>query len=160
MVNTVKRELTLTRIFDAPRDAVFKMWTKPELISTWWGPKGVTTPVCEFDGKVGGNINIVMLAGEELGNVKGTRWPMTGTIREIRVPEKLVFTATAINNDKPFLEHMTTVTFEDIGGKTKMVLHIEVTKALPGSEAALTGMETGWNQSLDKLAVIAPSQAI
>ena len=58
-------ELTLTRTFNAPRDLVFRAWTDPELLSQWWGPNGVTTPVCEVDAVIGGKLNIVMLAGEE-----------------------------------------------------------------------------------------------
>lgn len=146
-----KKELRLTRFFDAPRELVFKAWTDPKLVKKWWGPKGVTNPTCEVDARPGGTIHIVMLAGDELGPYKGVKWPMKGTFQEVIFPSKLVFSATAINNDKPFLEHYTTVLFEEQEGKTKMTLHIVVTKALPGSEKALSGMETGWSQSLDKL---------
>ncbi len=48
------RELTMTRIFDAPRELVFKAWTNPEHVAQWWGPKGFTNPVCELDVRPGG----------------------------------------------------------------------------------------------------------
>jgi uncharacterized protein YndB with AHSA1/START domain len=151
------RELTLTRTFDSPRKLVFKAWTDPKLVTQWWGPNGVTTPICEVDANVGGLIYIVMEAGEELGKFKGTKWPMKGIFEEIVEPSKIVFSATAINNDKPFLENLTTVTFEELGGKTKMTVHILITKALPGAEGALAGMEQGWNQQLDKLVIFVPT---
>lgn len=147
----IKKELTLSRVFDAPRKLVWKAWTDEKLIQEWWGPNGVINPICEVDAKVGGLMHIVMEAGEELGATKGMRWPMTGQFVELKEPEKIVFTANAMTNDKPILEHTTTVTFEDMNGKTKMTVHIMVTKVLPGAEQAIGGMEAGWNQQLDKL---------
>ena len=147
-----KKELSLTRLFDAPRELVFKAWTDPKLLASWWGPRGVTNPICELDVRPHGQINIVMLAGEELGDLKGSRWPMKGVFQEIREPEKIVFTSTAIINDKPIIENLTTVMFEEYEGKTKLTLHVVVTKVTPEGEGPLSGMEMGWTQSLDKLA--------
>ena len=146
-----KKELTIERTFDAPRELVWKAWTDAKLVQEWWGPRGVTNPTCEVDAKVGGKIHIVMLAGEELGSMKGQEWPMTGEFTEIDEPKKMVFTSNAIMNDKPMLENLVTVTFEEQDGKTKMVAHIVVTKATPEAEMALKGMEMGWNQQMDKL---------
>ena len=67
MADELKKELTITRIFDAPRDLVWKAWTDQKILQKWWGPKGVTNPICEWDARLGGNIYIVMLAGKELG---------------------------------------------------------------------------------------------
>jgi|SRR5579871_1193497 len=145
------KELTMTRVFDAPRELVFKAWTDPKLVEQWWGPRGVTNPVCEIDAKVGGNINIVMLAGEELGPMKGQKWPMTGTFQEIVEPEKIVFSSNAIMDGKPILEHLTTVTLEERDSKTTMTVHVKVTKTTPEAAGPLSGMEMGWNQQLDKL---------
>ena len=150
-MNDVKKELTLTRVFNAPKEIVWKAWTDPKLVEKWWGPRGVTNPTCIWEAKPQGNIHIVMLAGEELGSLKGQEWPMTGTFTEIQEPNKLVFTANALVNDKPILEHMTTVTFEDQNGQTKMTVHIQVTKTTPEAAGPLQGMEMGWNQQLDKL---------
>ena len=52
------RELVITRIFDAPREIVFKAWTEPERLKHWWGPKEFTNPVCELDLRPGGAIRI------------------------------------------------------------------------------------------------------
>lgn len=146
-----KKELTLTRIFDAPRDLVFKAWTDPVLVQQWWGPRGVTNPTCEWEARPGGNIHIVMLAGEELGSFKGQEWPMTGEFKEVQEPEKLVFSSNAIVDDKEVMQHLTTVTLEEEDGKTHMTVHIVVTKTTPEAAGPLQGMEMGWNQQLDKL---------
>lgn len=146
-----KKELTLTRTFDAPRDLVFKAWTDPTLVQQWWGPRGVTNPTCEWEARPGGNIHIVMLAGEELGSFKGQEWPMTGEFKEVQEPEKLVFVANAIVDGKEVMENLTTVTFTEENGKTQLNVHIVVTKTTPEAAGPLQGMEMGWNQQLDKL---------
>ncbi len=151
MDKQANKELTLTRTFDAPRETVWKYWTDPKLVQQWWGPRGVTNPTCVWEAKPEGTINIVMLAGKELGEMAGQEWPMTGKFVELSEPEKLVFTANAIMNGKPVLENLTTVTFEEKDGKTAMVVHIEVTMTTPEAAGPLQGMEMGWNQQLDKL---------
>ncbi len=67
----MEKELILKRTFDAPIGLVWKAWTDQELLKRWWGPKGVTTPICKVDPRPGGEIDIVMLAGEELGELAG-----------------------------------------------------------------------------------------
>src|SRR5258706_14915049 len=162
MDKQTNKELTLTRTFDAPRETVWKYWTDPKLVQEWWGPRGVTNPTCVWEAKPEGNINIVMLAGKELGEMAGQEWPMTGKFVEISEPEKLKFTASAIMNGKPVLESLTTVTLEEKDGpptldasarqsKTIMTVHIEVTMTTPEAAGPLQGMEMGWNQQLDKL---------
>jgi uncharacterized protein YndB with AHSA1/START domain len=150
------RELTLTRVFDAPRELVFKAWTDEKLLAKWWGPKGFTNPIAELDARPGGSMNIVMEDAEGLIE-KGSRYPMTGTFQEIDEPSRLVFTSKAIMNGKPIIENTATVTFEAQGGKTKMTLHVLVTHATPEAEMPLRGMEMGWSQSLDKLAGLVTS---
>ena len=145
-----KRELTLERTFDAPRDLVWKAWTDPEIVAQWWGPNGFTNPICEIEPKVGGKINIVM---EDTAGLiaKGSRYPMTGTFTEIDEPNKMVYTSEAILNDKPMMKNLVTVSFDEEDGKTKMTVHLVVTEATPEAEMPLRGMEMGWNQQLDKL---------
>jgi uncharacterized protein YndB with AHSA1/START domain len=145
------KELTLIREFNAPRELVWKYWTDPTLIQQWWGPQGVTNPTCVWEATPGGNIHIVMLAGQELGQMAGQEWPMTGKFEEVDKPKKLVFTANALVNDKPILEHRTTVTLDEVDGQTHMAVHIVVTMTTPEAAGALQGMDMGWNQQLDKL---------
>src|SRR2546428_7179157 len=109
------RELAFTRTFAAPREIVFKMWTDPKHMAQWWGPHGFTNPVCELDVRPGGAIRI------EMRDSEGTVYPMTGTFREIVRPERLVFTAEALDqNGTPVLEVLNTVTFEEKTGTTPL----------------------------------------
>ena len=145
--STAERELVITRVFDSPRDAVFRAWTEPERLRRWWGPKGFTNPVCEVDVRPGGAIRIHMRAPD------GVIYPMTGVFQEIIAPERLVFTSSALDkNGNALFEVLTTVTFSEHGGKTKLTLHARVTKATAEAAPHLAGMEQGWSQSLDRLA--------
>src|SRR6266700_4700312 len=108
-----ERELVITRIFDAPRELVFKVWTDPKHMAQWWGPQGFTNPVCEIDVRPGGALRIVMRAPV------GAQHPMRGVFREILEPERLVFTNIAVDADgNHLLEGITKITFAEHGGKT------------------------------------------
>lgn len=141
-----ERELTITRLFDAPRELVFKAWTEAEHLAQWWGPKGFTNPVCEFDARVGGVLRMHMRAPD------GTIYPMKGEIRELVAPERLVFTSIATDaQGRHLLEGLTTVTFADEGGKTRLTLHAKAVAVVEGAAVYLQGMDAGWTQSIDKL---------
>jgi uncharacterized protein YndB with AHSA1/START domain len=151
-----KREVIISRVFDAPRELVWKAWTDPAMLKRWWGPRGVTNPTCEWDARPGGKIYIVMLAGKELGPAEGMEWPMKGTIKEVVPLSRLVFVGGAMDDvdrgSDTFLEHEVTVDLEDLGGRTKMTVRIAVIKTVGEKAAmALQGMEMGWNQQTDKL---------
>jgi uncharacterized protein YndB with AHSA1/START domain len=147
-------EVTLVRVFDAPRQLVFKMWTDPKHMAQWWGPHGFTNPVCEIDARPGGRFRIDMTGPD------GTVYPMIGTFREVVSPERLVFVAVAQDGDgKPLLESVTTVTFEDQHGKTKLTVEAKAVGLAPIAPQMLAGMQAGWTQSLERLAeVVARSQ--
>jgi uncharacterized protein YndB with AHSA1/START domain len=144
---TATRELTITRVFDAPRALVFKMWIDPAHMAQWWGPKGFTNPRCELDARVGGAIRIDMRAPD------GRVFPMTGMFREFVAPERLVFVAYPEDHSGNRLaESLTTVTFEEQDGKTKLTMHARAVGLAPIAVQMLAGMEAGWNGSLDRLA--------
>lgn len=154
MANEPKKELTITRTFDAPRELVWRAWTDPKLVAKWWGPRGVTNPTCEVDARKGGKINIVMLAGKELGPAEGMKWPMVGTFKEVKPMSRLVMVSGAADEvQEMFLESEITLDLEELGIKTRINLHIVVTKINKTERAAyaLQGMEMGWTQSIDKL---------
>lgn len=150
-MNITHKEFTITRVFEAPREMVYKAWTDPKMIEQWWGPKGVFTPICEVDAITGGRIYIVMEAGEELGKARGMQWPMEGEFVELDKPKKIVFKANAINEGKVNFEHETTIILDEENGITTMKVHVVVTKSLPSSGYAIAGMEQGWNSQFDKL---------
>ncbi len=141
-----EREITITRVFDAPRVLVFKAWTDAKGLAQWWGPKGFTNPVCELDVRVGGAIRIHMRSPD------GSIYPMRGEFREIVPPERLVFTNIAVEAaDQPIIEGLTTVTFIERGGKTTMTLHTRGRAVVDYAVGHLQGMEMGWTGSIDKL---------
>jgi uncharacterized protein YndB with AHSA1/START domain len=154
-----ERELVITRVFDAPRDLVWKAWTDPERVMRWWGPKDFTAPVSKIDLRVEGKyINCMRGAGPD--GVVRDFWS-TGVYREIVPQKRLVCTDSfadengnvvpashyGMEGDWP-LELLITVTFEETGGKTKMTLLHEGMPA--GQMRDLAG--AGWNESFDKLA--------
>jgi uncharacterized protein YndB with AHSA1/START domain len=152
MAEANEKELTLTKVFDAPRELVWRYWTEPELLAQWWGPRGVTNPESEVDLRPGGTIRIVMLAGEELGPMAGQRWPMQGTFQEIKAPEKLVFSNQAVDEaGNVLIDGLTTVTLEAEEGKTRMTMHTVAKAVAPPAEQMIEGMTQGWTESLDKL---------
>ena len=143
----VRQEVNITRIFDAPRELVFKMWTDPELVEKWWGPKDFTNPVCTLDPWVGGSIRIVMQGPN------GVRYPTRGVFTKIVAPELIVFhNIKEDDNGKAELEVINTVTFTEEDGKTKMLFNARVIMSTPEACQSVDGMNNGWNQSIDRFA--------
>ncbi|MEK6744199.1 MAG: SRPBCC domain-containing protein [Nitrospirota bacterium] len=153
----VEKELVISRVFNAPREQVWKAWTEPEQMKRWWGPKGFTAPASTIDLRVGGKYLSSMRSPE------GQEFWSTGVYREIVPLSRIVCTdsfADANGNVVPAshygmeggwpLELQITVTFEDIGGKTIMNLRHAGVPA--GQMRDLC--ETGWKESFDKLAEI------
>jgi len=146
-----ERELILSRVYDAPRELVFRAWTDPKHLARWWGPEHFTNPVCEVDARVGGKLRIVMRAPD------GNDYPLRGVFQEVVAPERLVFTNIAVDEkDRPIIDGLTTVTFVEQGGKTRLTLHTRGTAVQPVAVQYLQGMEMGWTQSLEKLAALLP----
>ena len=149
-----EQELVLTRVFDAPRELVFKVWTDPKHVAQWWGPHGFTNPVCELDLRPGGAIRIHMRGPD------GTVYPMTGVYQKVVPPERLVFTSAALDaNGNPMFEVLTTVTFAEESGKTKQILRAHVIKRTAQAAPYLAGMEAGWTQSLERLTAYVATQS-
>ncbi len=142
-----KRELVLTRLFDAPRELVFRAWLEPKHVAQWWGPKGFTNPVCELEVRPGGAIFIQMQGPDRV------LYPTKGVFHEIVEPERLVFTTSTFEDaqGQPQLEVLNTITFVEQAGKTKLTLRALVVKGGPAVVGSLDGMEQGWNESLDRL---------
>jgi uncharacterized protein YndB with AHSA1/START domain len=146
-----EREVVLTRVYDAPRELVFKAWTDPKHLTRWWGPKMFTNPVCEVDARPGGHYRIVMHGPD------GNDYPMRGIFQEVVAPERLSFTNIAVDDaDQPVIDGFTTVLFAEEGGKTRLTLITRGKAMVPIATQYLQGMEMGWSQSLDKLAELLP----
>ena len=146
------REVAITRVFDAPRELVFKAWTDAAHMAQWWGPKMFTNPVCEVDARPGGAIYIVMRAPD------GVEYPMRGVFLEVAEPERIVFTAVAQDKDgNALLEAHTVVSFAQQGGKTRLTVQQRAVGLAPVAPQMLAGMEAGWTQSLERLADLVPT---
>jgi len=146
---TAERSVSITRVIDAPRDRVFKAWVDPKLLAQWWGPHGFDNPRCEIDAVPGGKIHIDMRGPD------GTVFPMTGTVHEVIAQERLVFTAVAEDRDgNPHLKSLTTVTFEEACGKTRVTVVATAQGFTQAAPQMLGGMEAGWTQSIQKLTAL------
>jgi uncharacterized protein YndB with AHSA1/START domain len=140
---TSERELVVTRAFNGPARIVFDAWTKPELLKRWWAPKsyGITMLSCEADVRVGGTYRFVF------GH--GTSEPRAfhGRYLEVTPHSRLVWT----NEEGDDAGFVTTVTFEEIGGKTLVVVH-ELHPSKEALDAArASGVEAGTLEAFDQL---------
>ena len=138
---SAERELVITRIFAAPRRLVFKMWTEPEHLVRWWGPRGFKTISGRMDVRPGGAWSRLMRTPD------GSVIRKHGVYREIVAPERLVLTyVTDDAADNPGPETLVTVTFTDLGGKTRLTLH----QAGFESGAAREAHHAGWTSCLER----------
>jgi uncharacterized protein YndB with AHSA1/START domain len=136
------RILTITRVFDAPVDLVWRCWTEDAHLKKWSAPRGFTIPQSEGDLRVGGKWRVVMRTpeGQELG--------LGGVYREI-VPNKLlVMTHVWDEEAGSGVESIVTVRFEDLGSRTKVTF--EQTGFV--SDESRKGHEEGWGECFDILA--------
>ena len=145
------REIVITRVFNAPRELVFKVWTEAEHIAKWWGPQGFTTRVTEMDFRVGGKWRYVMIGPD------GTEYPIKGVFREIVPLERIVTSdefeegfEKVMNADLPQGMIATTV-FEDLADKTKLTIRIMHESAEERRKHEEMGVIGGWNSTLDCL---------
>lgn len=149
-MNTPLKELTLTRLLDAPQDIVFRAWTDPEQLIKWWGPAGCVNTRCDMDLRPGGKIRIDMNAPD------GSVVPMSGEVLEVDAPHKLVFTSVAFEDEqgRPGVENLITVIFTTEADKTLVTVHVAVTHASDAIKPALDGMHIGWNEGLDRMVAV------
>lgn len=147
-------EVVFERTYDAPVETVWQAWTDPEQLKKWWGPEGVSVPECSIELRVGGKFSLVMEAGEALGPVKGTRWPMESEFTTVEMPTKLVYTThawTEGQEDTTGIDQTNELTLSGDGDKTSMRLRVVVNKVGPDAGLAIKGMQWGFNQQFDKL---------
>jgi uncharacterized protein YndB with AHSA1/START domain len=137
------RALTITRTLDAPRALVFKIWSQPEHLARWWGPRGFTLPECKVDFRPGGSFFMLMRSPE------GTEHRVRGVYREIAPPERIAC-SWAWEDAEGKLGHETllTVSFAEAGTKTRLTLH----QAVFESDSARDAHEDGWTTCLERLA--------
>lgn len=148
------KKVEFDRVYDAPVDVVWKAWTDPEALKQWWGPDNITIPECEVDLRVGGRFYIVMEAGEGLGPLNGTKWPMSATFTVVETNKKLAYTADAWTEGRredTQIDQATEITFSEEASKTKVHIEASIYKVRPGARMAVEGMQYGFAQQLNKL---------
>jgi uncharacterized protein YndB with AHSA1/START domain len=140
-----KWDLRIMRIIEAPRERVFQAWTDPTQLAQWLGPEGCSNKVT-METKPDGLIRIDMYGPE------GTLHPLSGRFKEISAPSKLIFTASALDeNGNPIFENLNTVTFTEESAKTLLSLEVRVISVSKDAAQYLDGMYEGWKQGLDRL---------
>jgi uncharacterized protein YndB with AHSA1/START domain len=136
-----ERELVIRRTFDAPPDIVFEAWTKPELLKLWWAPKstGMSLLSCEADVRAGGKYRFAF--GKDGAEIMA----FFGKYVEVIPNARLVWT-----NEESDEGAVTTLTFEDKGGQTLLVLH-EVYPSKEALDRSMAGMEDGMPEQFAQL---------
>jgi uncharacterized protein YndB with AHSA1/START domain len=140
---TTAQEIEITRVYDAPRELVWRAWTVPEELVQWWGPSGWSTPLdtVTMEVRPGGTFRLTSISDE------GAEMPVVGVYREVVEPERLVL------EEPP--EHawhegsVSTVTFTDLGdGRTEVALLANIQT----TDEMRVAAERGMNGTLDRLA--------
>jgi uncharacterized protein YndB with AHSA1/START domain len=147
------RTLVTTRVFDAPREMVFKAWTDPAQFGRWFPPDHFSAPVCELDVRPGGPLRIDMKGDDDAGDFAGAVFPAKGVYREVVPNERLAFTFKGLEEGPPPMV-LTTVVFEDQGRKTKVTIYQTTETVADYEELLKIGASEGLRQSLDKLTAL------
>lgn len=164
-MTTAKHKLRIERVFDAPRELVWEAWTKPGLVMQWWGPNYFTSPACKIDLRVGGKFSYCMRGPD------GTDYWNGGIYREIDPFKKIVCSiwfsnehgdvvdpsSFGFNPAFPKEQHQT-VTFEDLGERTKLTIVYEVESDEVMEIIRQIQMKEGWETSFDKFARVLAHQ--
>lgn len=145
------RELTLTRLIDAPRDKVFRCWTEPALIVQWFTPPPWRTTHAETDVRPGGSSYILMQGPD------GAEMPTRGVYLDVVKNERIVFTdaytSAWVPSAKPFFTGI--LTFEDEGGKTRYTVRARHWSVEDRQAHEEMGFHKGWGIATDQLAALA-----
>ncbi len=149
MQNQTNNELTITRVFDAPRELVFRAFAEPEQVRQWWGPTGWTMPVCTIDFRPGGEWRYCIrnAAGEE-------HWARA-VYHEIVPPERIVFSDEIIDDQgRPIAglpPKRMTVIFDALGQKTQITVRVQLASLTDLEKLLAMGFKQGFGQAFDNL---------
>jgi uncharacterized protein YndB with AHSA1/START domain len=139
------RSIIGTRMFDAPRDLVFSVWTDPKHLAQWWGPNGFTTTTSSFDMRPGGVWRFVMHGPD------GRDYQNRITFEEIVPPERIVYRHGGDEDVEP-VRFTTTVSFQDLGGKTRITMRLDFPSAAERDRVNKEyGADKGLAQTLARL---------
>ncbi|HWY44570.1 MAG TPA: SRPBCC family protein [Candidatus Sulfotelmatobacter sp.] len=146
VASTAGREIAATRIFAAPRELVFSMYTDPKHIGNWWGPRGFTTTTEEMDVRPGGTWRFVMHGPD------GRDYRNRIVYLEIDLPSRLVYKHDPEKGTEP-VNFEVTITFADLGDETEVAVRMLFPSAAAREHVAQKyGAVEGLSQTLDRLA--------
>ncbi len=143
------RDIVIVRVVDAPRRIVFDAWTNPKHIPQWMtGPEGWTMPVCEIDLRPGGSWHYVWR------KANGSEMGMTGEVKEVAAPERLVTTE---RWGPEWPETLNTLVLTESGGRTTITQTVHYPNKEARDAALQTGMKDGMDQSFARLEALLPT---
>jgi uncharacterized protein YndB with AHSA1/START domain len=135
--------IVITREFDAPRERVFRAHTDPDLVVQWLGPRRLTMRIDQFDARTGGSYRYLHCEED------GTEYAFHGVFHEVRPDERIVQTFTFEGDpDGVALE---TMTFEDLGGRTRLVAKSVCDSIEERDGVIASGMEYGLREAYEQL---------
>ncbi|MGA9407524.1 MAG: SRPBCC family protein [Bacteroidota bacterium] len=141
-----KQEIVITRLFDAPRELVFKMFTDPTHIPQWWGPRYLTTRVDTMEVKTGGRWRFVQHDGN------GKEFAFHGVYHEVTPPERIIDTFEFEGLPEKGHVSLETLMLESLAGNRTKLTTIAVFQSVADRDGmAQSGMEKGVNESYDRL---------
>ena len=146
------REITITRVYDAPARLLFEAYSKPEHIKRWFGPVGWPVTLCEMDFRVGGKFRFAMTGPSGKQNT-----PFGGTYREIVKDRRIVYDNGFESKDAGRM--VVTVSFDEKHGKTTLTVHTVFQSIAMYRSHTSRGFEQGTNSGLDQLADLVAAMA-
>lgn len=152
--STADREIRAIRVFDAPRDLVYRMWTEPEHVVHWWGPNGFTNTFEQFDLKPGGVWRFIMHGPD------GTDYPNLIVFLEVVPPEKLVYKHGSDMEDHPGDFHVTVLFSEQNGKTTLEMTMLFQTVEQRNDTVEKYGAVEGLKQTMDRLVAYLAKQKV
>ena len=143
IVEPGRQDFTVTRVFDAPPELLFKAYTDPNLLRQWLGPRTLTMTVCEMEPESGGSWHFVHRDAE------GHDYGFHGVFHTVAAPQRIVRTFEF--EGVPGHVSLETATFEGQEGKTKLTIHSVFQSVEDRDGMVAAGMETGMNEGMDQL---------
>jgi uncharacterized protein YndB with AHSA1/START domain len=149
MQNQMTNEIIITRVFDAPRELVFRAFSEPEQVRQWWGPTGWTMPVCTIDFRPGGEWRYC------IRNAEGEEHCARAVYQKIVPMEQIVFRDEIVDNQgRPIVgqpSRQLTVIFNDLAGKTLLTVYVELGSTADLEKLLAMGFSKGFSEALNNL---------
>jgi uncharacterized protein YndB with AHSA1/START domain len=141
-----KQEIVITRVFDAPRELVFRAFTDPKLFAQWWGPREYSNRIDKFDARPGGEWRVVQR------DASGNEFAFHGVHHDVVGPERTV--ATFEFEGVPGHVLLQTSTFEPLGDRTRLVQQAVFQSVADRDGMVASGMKRGSDDSMERLAEV------